>query len=323
MKKFGKWKMFAAAGAIIIAALFVMGSCRPKIAVETVKADLGKIQPTVSVYGEIRGVIAELSPKVPAMIKNIRVKEGDTVVKGQVIAEFDGFESAGNEYEAIRQLRDSGLASQQQLEQAVIMLESSMLISPFDGVVTLIANRAGETVSPGMTVASVVQPGTSYAELQIDESDIGDVKQGQDVILFCDAYPDDEFTGKLERISLSAELRKVAGRIKLDEEDRVFRGRVALVKGREKLKVGMSVNADIITQIKADVLIVPREAVFSRNGESFVYKVRDGKAKETSVELGLKDMDNVEITSGIKEGDTIIVSIPENLKNNAGVKPQK
>ncbi len=323
MKKFGKWKMFAAAGAIIISALFVMGSCSPKISVETGKADLGKIQPTVSVYGEIRGVIAELSPKAPAMIKNIRVKEGDRVVKGQVIAEFDGFESAGNEYEAIRQLRDSGLASQQQLEQAVIMLESSMLIAPFDGVVTLIANRAGETVSPGMTVASVVQPGTSYAELQIDESDIGDVKQGQDVILFCDAYPDDEFTGKLERISLSAELRKVAGRIKLDEEDRVFRGRVALIKGREKLKVGMSVNADIITQIKTDVLIVPREAVFSRNGESFVYKVRNGKTKETPVELGLKDMENVEITSGIKEGDMIIVSIPENLKNNAGVKSQK
>jgi RND family efflux transporter MFP subunit len=323
MKKYGKWKMVAVGAVIIVAAMFLFGSCKPKIKVETAGASYGKIIPTVSVYGEVRGVIAELSPKVPAIIKTVRVKEGDRVVKGQVLAEFDGFETAGNEYKALRQLSDSGLASEQQLEQAVIALESSMLISPFDGVVTLIANRAGETVSPGMTVISVVQPGTSYAELQIDESEIGEVKTGMDVLLFCDAYPNDEFSGKLERISLSAELRKVAGRIKMDEEDRVFRGRVALDKGREKLKIGMSVNADIITQVKENVLTVPRGAVFSKNGESFVYVVRNNRAKQTAVELGLKDMDNVEIITGLKDGDAVVVSIPGNLKNNSGVKVEK
>lgn len=323
MKKRASWKIFVAAAAVIAVALFLAGSCKPPVKVGAGKVSYGNIAPTVSVYGEIRGVVADLSAKMPAIIKGIRVKEGDTVVKGQVLAEFDGFEAAGNEFSALKQLHEKGLASDQQVEQASIALESAMLISPVDGVITLVANRAGETVSPGMTLISVVKPGTSYAELQIDESDIGEVKRGQDVIIYSDAYPDEKFSGKLERISLSAELRKVGGRIKLDEEDKVFRGRVSLVNGAEKLKVGMSVNADIITQVKESILIVPREAVFSRDGKNYVYAIRSGRTKETAVELGLKDVLNVEIVSGLSEGDSVVVSIPENLANNTRVKTVK
>ncbi len=323
MRKIGKAKIAVGALALIAAGALFLGSCKPALKVPLSEARYGEIVPTVSVYGEIKGVIAEMSPKIHSLIKKVNAKEGDRVVKGQVLVEFDGFETAGNELYAIQELHEKGLASDQQLEQAATALESSMLISPVEGIVTLMSNREGETVSPGSIVAAVVRPGTSYAELQIDESDIGEIRPGLNVIIYNDAFPDEKFPGKLDHIALSAELRKVGGRIKMDEEDRVFRGRVILAEGKDKLKVGMSVNADIITQVKVNALVIPREAVFSRDGRSYVYAVRGGRAKETEVVLGLKDTDNVEIISGIQERDKVIVSIPENFKNNSKVKAEK
>lgn len=304
---------------LIIVAIVIYFSNLP-IVVEYTQVKYGDIVPSISAYGEVKGNIVALSSKMPLLIENIRVKEGDFVKKGEVLVEFENFENQKNEYEATKKLYENSLASLSQLERAANAFENTMLVSPFNGVVVEVANKVGETAAVGIPIIKIVDPHTKYLELQVDESDIGVVKLGQKVEINVDAYPEKKFFGKVVQISNIAELRKTADRIKIDEEDKVIRVKVLPDKLFEELKIGMTVNADIITEEKNNVLILPREAVFSKDGKYFVYLIKENKAKIIEVKLGLKDSDNVEILSGLKENDLVINPIPEKIKDNVKVK---
>ena len=287
--------------------------------IKTAKAVAGQIAPSVSVSGEINGQQADLSPKIIERISWIGVKEGDRVFAGQLLAKLGNYESAKREYDSTRSLFNSGFATKQQMDNSRLQYENSCFISPIGGIVSLVANKIGESVSPGMTSFSVVNPASTYAEVQIDESDIGDATRGKEVFIYADAYPDTAFEGTLVNIGQEAELKKIGGRIKMDEEDKIFRGRVAFKNPGYKLKIGMTINADIIIEKKSGVLIIPREAIVNKEGKTAVYLVKKGRVKELQIVTGLKDTANVEIKSGLKDGDEVAVSNLDKIKNNAKV----
>ncbi|MEK7375861.1 MAG: efflux RND transporter periplasmic adaptor subunit [Candidatus Margulisiibacteriota bacterium] len=312
-----KWGVGIAA-AIILAWGFA-SYMKSGIKIKTAKAAVGTIKPAVSVSGEINGREADLSPKIMERISWIGVKEGDRVSAGQILAKLDNYESAKREYDGARSLFASGFATKQQLDNSRLQYESSCFISPINGVVTLVANKVGESVSPGIASFSIVSPSSAYAEVQIDESDIGDVSAGKDVIIYADAYPDITFAGTLVNIGQEAELKKIGGRIKMDEEDKIFRGRAAFKDPEYKLKIGMTINADIVIEKKNGVLVIPREAVLNKGGKTFVYLVKGGRVKEVKIETGLKDSANVEVKSALKAGDQVASSSFDKLKNNSKV----
>ncbi|MCX5749873.1 MAG: efflux RND transporter periplasmic adaptor subunit [Candidatus Saganbacteria bacterium] len=293
------------------------------VSIKVFEVKIGEIIPAVNVSGEIKGTTASLSSKTIGSIGWIGVKEGDAVKKGRVLAKMDNYDTAFREYDNIKNLFESGLASKNQLDLAKIQYENSCFISPINGIATLVANKVGESLSPGMAFISVVDPMSSYAEVQIDESDVGDVKVGQAVNIFCDAYPNEVFTGKLANIGEEAELKKVGGRIKLDEEDKIFRGKVSFDDRAYKLKIGMTISADIVTEKKNGILIIPREAVFSKEDKQEVYLIKKGGAKETVVTIGLKDSENVEVKNGLKEKDLVTVTNLDKLKNGSRIKIEK
>lgn len=323
MKKIKRSYIIIGVVAVLAVGLLYFSSCRKSVKVSAAKVQFGNIVPVVSVYGEIKGMSADLSPKIPGVVSRILVKEGAKVNKGQILLEFDNYETARNDLVRMKDLYRNGFATKQQFEQTRLAFDNSVLISPIKGTVILVANKAGETASPGIVSISVVDIDSAYAELQIDEADIGDVKVGQDVTIYADAYPNESFSGKLDRIVQSAELKKVGGRIKIDEEDKIFRGRTMIEDPGQKLKIGMSINADIVTQVKENVLLTSREAIFSKDGKDSVFVIKHKKTRTTPVELGLKDNANVEILKGLSAGDTVAASMLDTLKNNVKVEIAK
>ncbi|MFA5105033.1 MAG: efflux RND transporter periplasmic adaptor subunit [Candidatus Margulisiibacteriota bacterium] len=319
MKKIKRPYIVIGAVAALAIGLFYFSSCRSSVKVSAAKVEFGSIVPVVSVYGEIKGISADLSPKVPGIVSRILVKEGAKVKKGQILLEFDNFETAGNDLARMKNLYKSGFATKQQFEQAKLAYDNAVLVSPINGIVTLVANRTGETASPGIVAVSVIDIDSAYAELQIDEADIGDVNVGQDVKIYADAYPNESFDGKLDRVVQSAELKKVGGRIKIDEEDKIFRGKVLIENPEQKLRIGMSINADIITQVKENILLTSREAIYSKDGKDSVFVIKNKRVKAVPVEIGLKDNTNVEILKGLSAGDIVAASMLDTLKNNVRV----
>ena len=83
------------------------------------------------------------------------------------------------------------------------------------------------------------------------------------------------------------------------------------VKENTGIKSGMTANIDILTANKENVIVIPQQAVITRDGEKFVKILADdGTIKEVEVETGLRGSDgNMEIISGINEGDKVVISI--------------
>ncbi len=87
--------------------------------------------------------------------------------------------------------------------------------------------------------------------------------------------------------------------------------------------VNMSINADIISQRKDNVLMVPREALVSQGDYQTVFKIRNNRAQQDRVSIGIRSTASVEAVSGVSEGDLLAVSNVDKLKNRSRVKIER
>lgn len=289
--KDGKWLMVIAA--IIVIAIVYFGIKwwnRDIITVKTVTVNYGTIEAVVSASGIIDAPVYDLGPKMGGKILNIFVKEGDKIREGTTLAEFD---------------------------------DTTRLVAPASGIVAKVNYEAGETVIVGSPVIVVVNYNKSWINAQIDEIDIANIKIGDRVKITSDVYPDKLYEGEISWIAPIAELRKVGGRIKLDEESYVFPCKIKFISSHDELKVNMSVNVDIVTKKNDAALVIPREALASKNDSFHVYKAVNDRVFETKINIGIRSYGSIEAVSGISKGDLIAITNIAKLKNKGRVKIER
>ena len=278
----------AAALAILIA---VRLWNRDIVPVKVVTVGRGPIEAIVSASGTVNAPVYDLGAKLGGKIVKLHVKEGDRVRAGQELAEFD---------------------------------DTTRIVAPDKGIVAKINYREGETVVPGGDPAIIViNYDQSWAEAQIDEIDIGSAKIGDRVRLTSDDYPDKVFDGEIYWIAPLAELRKVGGRVKIDEESYVFPCKIRFLGGHKELMVNMSINADIISEMKDNVLLVPREALASLGDSQTVFKIKNYRAAQSKITIGLRSAASVEALTGVAEGDLVAVTNVAKLKDTGRVKIER
>jgi RND family efflux transporter MFP subunit len=178
----------------------------------------------------------------------------------------------------------------------------------------------GETVVPGSPVIVVVNYTKSWVNAQIDEIDIANVRMGDKVKITSDVYPDKVYEGQIYWIAPVAELRKVGGRVKMDEESYVFPCKIRMLNDHSELKVNMSVNVDISTKQNDNALLVPREALISKDDSSFVYVINRNRARERKILIGIRSYTSIEATSGLVEGELVAITNVSKLKDKGRVK---
>ena len=256
------------------------------VPVKTSPVVRGAIEQVVTASGLVDAPVYELGPKIGGKIMKINVKEGENVRGGETLAEFD---------------------------------DTTRLVAPASGVVAKINYDIGETASPAQPAIVIVNYGKSWVEAQIDEIDIAGVKIGDKVKITSDVYPDKAYAGEIYWIAPLAELRKVGGRVKLDEESYVFPCKVRFLGEHDELKVNMSVNVDITTKRKNAALIIPREALLSRDETAYVFAVDRDRSQEKKIELGIRSFTSLEVLSGLSEGELVAVTNLNKLKNKGRV----
>jgi len=310
-----------AIASVIILAFIIMRVRAGGVEIKVAKVERGNVLSTVSAAGEIKADSVDLgSAKMAGRVEWIGVSEGDRVRRGQILVKLDGYDQARKEYFRLKELHAKGFVSDLDLERAKTAMDNSAVMAPISGIVTDKAVTVGEAVSPGMPVMTVVDVDNPWVEIQLDEVDIGDIAVGQRVKLTTDAYPDSEFYGKITWVNDKAELKKVGNRVRMDEEDLVFRSKVVFENGSQKLRPGMTVYSQVITGEKKDVLVVPRTAITLSSGNTVVYRLSGKRVKEQMVEVGSKDPEKVEIVSGLKQGDSVAISNLTKLTNGQRIK---
>ena len=198
------------------------------------------------------------------------------------------------------------------LEQAENLLSKTRITSPIDGVVIQVDVKVGETVVagttniPGSAMMVIADPSVTLTEVQVDEADIGQVRQGQSAEVYTAAYPDRPLAGTVQSVASVA--RKMAGeaglsflvKILLHEQDSIL------------IRPGMSVRADIYTRSRENTLAVPVQAVLydedtgDEDEQTYVFVMRDGKAVRRNVSVGIASDSDQEIIDGLEAGERVI-----------------
>lgn len=223
-------------------------------------------------------------------------------------------------------------------------LDRTVITSPISGTITELNAEEGEIVvvgtmnNPGTVIMTVADLSTIEVEVEVDETDIAGVRVGQDAKIEVDAFPDTTFRGRVTEVGNSAQVSGISS------SDRVtnFLVTVLLLDDVPAIKPGMTATADITTDVRDNCLHVPIQAVVYRSlkdkkteetqaaessggavaaeldsssageGEKEdkevegVFRVVEGKVEFLPVVTGIADQQNIEIVSGLDDGDEIV-----------------
>jgi HlyD family secretion protein len=176
-----------------------------------------------------------------------------------------------------------------------------LVVAPFDGVVIRKSSEIGESKLPGGPLFTVADPSTIHVEAQVDEADAAKVREGQSVRLIPEAYRGERFTGVVSEVRPTVEASK--------EVSRANTILVKLVDAPRPLRLGMSVDVEVLTGGKDNVLRIPSAAVMERDGKKFVYVVPEGRVARRDIVTGVSNWEWTEVLSGLREGEDVITSL--------------
>ena len=187
-------------------------------------------------------------------------------------------------------------------------LEKSAVIAPFEGVTGLRQISPGAYVKAGQDVARLEGIGTLKLDFRVPELYLGKIKAGQEVQVRMDAFGAETFRGEIYAIEPA-----------VDEQTRTVLLRARVPNPGARLKPGMFARVVLVLEVRENALILPEQALVPQGKDRFVYRLADGKAQMTKIELGLRRPGEVEVLKGLAAGDTIIVDGQLRLRDGAPV----
>ena len=183
-------------------------------------------------------------------------------------------------------------------------LEDLILTSPIDGTITYSGIKIGQEIEAQTTTqVTITDLSKIHIEADIDEIDIGKLKEGQKALIVLDTYPNEELIGNIYYISQMGDesTGAITYEVRFDIKDK---------KGLE-IRTLMSATIDIEIEGRKNVLILPNNTITEKDEKKFVTQVIGEERKEIEIETGYSDDINTEIVSGLKEGDKVLIQKAE------------
>lgn len=193
-------------------------------------------------------------------------------------------------------------------EELRINLGNTTVLSPVTGFVAKRLVDPGAFVTQNVTLLSVVDISTVRLVVNLVERDLRKVSVGAGGSVTVDAYPGEQFTGRVARVAPV-----------LDPATRTAEMEIEIPNGSARLKPGMYARVRLISDNKDDALVVPKSAVIDSQGRKGVYLVRNGQAVLRYVTLGLEEPERIEVTDGLAEGDEVVSTGATSLRDGAKV----
>ncbi|WP_066501564.1 efflux RND transporter periplasmic adaptor subunit [Abyssisolibacter fermentans] len=196
--------------------------------------------------------------------------------------------------------------------------ENYVITSPIDGIITDIFIKEGSYLQPGMSVIEISGTNDLYIEVDVLASEVSSIKKDGIVIAYSDELGIDELSGKVDKIypkafSKISDLGIQQKRVRVDVD----------IQNISQLRIGYDIDTKFRLWSKNDVLLVPDNTVFELNDAKYVFIVEDDKAKLKKIEIGLEGEDYIEVKSGLNEGDIVIISPNEDIKEGINIKEKK
>jgi membrane fusion protein, multidrug efflux system len=258
--------------------------------------------------------------------------EGKIVKAGDILARLDDKEALATlndlraleefqrlEFDRQSQLLARGVATSQAYQRAesdlsriraqiaaqTQRLEYFKLVSPMDGTVLKEDGEVGDMVDPGTILYRIGLEKPLWVVADVNEEDIPRVRVGQKALLRTDAFAGQVLPGFVKQMTPAG-----------DPVSKTFRVRIGLPDDTP-LHVGMSVEANIVSREKPDVLLVPANAVVNNS----LLVIDNDRVRLRKVEIGIRGTGSVEIINGASEGELVASPATTNIKNGSRVRP--
>ena len=308
----------------------------PVVPVEAAEVQSGPLSERVTAVGSLasnESVIVR--PEIAGRVVEIAFEEGQPVKKGDLLIRLD--DSLNNaelaETEARLELAKRNFARTEELfsnqiatgrsrdearsnldvstaavELAKVKLAKMRITAPFDGIAGLRQVSLGDYVTSGQDLFNLEDIDPIKVDFRIAERFLPAIKTGQEIEISVDAYPGRSFTGQVYAIDprIDASGRSIVIRARVANEDRV-------------LRPGLFARVGLILELKPDALTVPEQAIVPRGDSQFVFRINDGKVKQTEVKIGTRRDGRVEIVDGLDAGDMVVTAGQQKIRDGGSV----
>ncbi|EGN75339.1 RND family efflux transporter, MFP subunit [Idiomarina sp. A28L] len=264
----------------------------------------------------------DVMARVSQSVKQIYFSDGEDVAEGQLLVTLQDREEQARvqelefrladgrrQLQRLRELAQENAASRSMIEEQEVRVQQTeaelevarsrlaelTISAPFAGRLGTRRVSPGQLVRPGDVITTLDDISPIYVDFAVPELYLPSLAAGQNVAAISAAYPGREFAGQIE---------SVASRV--DPVTRSIMVRAAVKNESRELRPGMLLRIELERRVD-HTLMVPETAVIPIRNEHFVYKVEEDRAIRTTITVGRRLPGWVEITSGIAEGDMIIV----------------
>jgi membrane fusion protein (multidrug efflux system) len=277
----------------------------------------------------------QIVPEIAGQVARILVKDGTFVKQGTPLIQLDDAVSkvklasaeadlhlSEANYNRMLLLGKKGAISQQEIEKSYanlqeqkalaaehhVMVDKMLLLAPFDGIVGKCQVSPGNYVSVGQSLISLTDSQHLRVEYSISEKYLASFKLGQTVKITTSAYPHQIFTGQVAFISPT-----------INTQDRTLSLYADISNDHQLLKAGLFVNVNQSLGVQNNALMVPAMSLISSIDGQHLFKVENGTAHAVSVAVGQHVMDTVQVLSGLKQNDTVIIAGQQKIQDGARV----
>ena len=309
---------------------------KPGLPVKAEAVQILKVQDDVSAVGSL---LAEESviirPEIDGRIVGLHFQEGQAVTAGTRLVTIDSTEyeaqTAGQraalKTEEQRLVRTKELYEQKfvskdaldvqvgnvarlkaRVDEAESRTAKTVIRAPFSGILGLRQISPGAYVKAGSDIVRLENVSSIKVDFRIPENYLSKIRPNQEIAVKLDAYPGEAFTGRVYAVEPV-----------VDERTRTIAMRARIPNKGFKLKPGMFVRVAVTLDSRPNAVIVPEQAIWPQGKDSFVYRVVEGKAALTKVEIGNRSPGSVEILKGLAANDVVITDGQMKLKDGAAV----
>ncbi|MCW5620208.1 MAG: efflux RND transporter periplasmic adaptor subunit, partial [Burkholderiales bacterium] len=308
----------------------------PGLPVKAVPVKVGEVRSEVSAVGSLLADEAVIiRPEIDGRVIEIHFAEGQRVNRGQKLITLDPAELKAQlaqaeaqartdmqRYERSKELLAQNFISQEALDvaknnldrsealrnEAEARLSKTVITAPFSGVVGLRLISPGAYVNKGNDIVRLESLDLIKLDFRIPEVFAPQVRSGQEVAVRLDAFPGEEFNGKIYAVEPV-----------VDERTRTVLLRARVPNQGLKLRPGMFVRVGLTLETRKNAMLVPEPAIWPQGQDNFVFRVEDGKALLTKVQLGTRRPGEVEIMAGLSPTDTVVTEGQIKLRDGAPV----
>jgi membrane fusion protein, multidrug efflux system len=296
----------------------------------------GRISEEVSAVGTLlanESII--IRPEVDGRISAIHFAEGQLVRQGVKLVSLDSSEIEAqlsvikaelnlnrNRMRRAEELQAKNFISAEALDVARENLNQSLarqseiqakldkmtIKAPFEGVAGLRQVSPGAYVKAGQDIARLEGIGTLKLDFRVPEIFLRKIRTNQEAQVSVDAFPAESFRGAIYAIEPA-----------VDEQTRTVLLRARIPNPGVRLKPGMFARVNLVLDTRENAMLVPEQALVPRGTERYVFRLVDGKAALTKVEIGLRRPGEVEIVRGLTAGDSIVVDGQLRLQDGSPV----